>query len=365
MRHLALPLLLLVACGAEADAPPVLPPDAPVPQEVRAQLQAARLADPRLHARLLLANGLPDLACEALERQLRGETLDDEFELRYLLAVALEQRDRPEQALAALERALVGNPGYAPGQRRRGGLLLLLGRGGEAEAALAIARDLDPSDPGATLLLARAALESGQFARARALASPIASSGAKPASSLAAHLVAAADREAGQPDAAGARRPAITDPAWSDPIVDSVKALRGGPRMGVARGRALLDAGRVLEAIEVLQDQVREQPDSVAALGALAGALCSARRFDEAHAALESARQRMPGHNRVPLLRAEVHAAAGDLPSAVRSARRSISIQPEFAPAHGRLGSYLRAMGDEAGAAAAMAEAARLGGDGQ
>ena len=55
----------------------------------------------------------------------------------------------------------------------------------------------------------------------------------------------------------------------------------------------------------------------------------------------------------------------GNFPAAAVAAREAVALQPDFAAAHQRLGLYLRETGDETGAAAALAEAARLGGAGE
>ena len=84
--------------------------------------------------------------------------------------------------------------------------------------------------------------------------------------------------------------------------------------MRLARGRALLTAGRVLEAIELLQAEMQTRPDDIGVIGALAAALCTAQRFQDAHALIDDAERRLPKHNRVQLFRAEIHAARRELP---------------------------------------------------
>jgi tetratricopeptide (TPR) repeat protein len=347
--------------------------DAPLAVDAREEIEIARaaaVAAPRsapawfaLAARLD-ANGLPRLALGAYGRA--EELAPADPRAPYHAARMLDELGAPSDALGALERSIAVEPGYAPARRRQGELLLALGRPAEARAAFARALAIDPRDAGARLGDARACLELGDPAEALASLDLVFARGEP---SLARHLRAAALRELGRDDEAArdaARAAGQTSaPAWNDPWEREVRALRGGPRMRLARARALTGAGRADEALALLGGDdlaALVASEDVGAIGVAAAALCALARFDAARRLVVDAEARMPLHNRVPLVASEVHAAAGDLDAAVAAARRAIALQPALAAAHGQLAVLLAARGDASGAAAARAEAARLAG---
>jgi tetratricopeptide (TPR) repeat protein len=358
------------SAGTAADAP--LPTGAALAADARLEIEAARdaaLAAPDDgaawlgYAMRLDANGLDDLAPGAYARA--AELRPDDPRPPYHAALARAEVGAYADALASLERALERDGSYAPAHRHRGGILLVLGRPADARAAFARARELDPRDPGAALFDARACLELGRPADALALVDAVLARGEL---GYARHLRAAALRELGRADeaASDAARADGGTPAWSDPWDREVRALRGGPRMRLARARALIGAGRAAEALALLGadrgwDELVAGGD-VGAIGAAAAALCAQGRRADALRLARDAEAALPRHNRAPLVTSEVHAAAGDLTAAIAAARRSLALQPDLALAHEQLAALLAAAGDAEGASAARAEAERLAG---
>ncbi|MEM7307530.1 MAG: tetratricopeptide repeat protein [Planctomycetota bacterium] len=370
-------ITLLFGCGGGGGSPapaavppaPTLPADAPVAEDVRAEIEAAWRAasatpddvELRLaHAARLDANGLDALALAAYEALL--QLAPGHARASYHAGRAHAELGQDEAAITDLMRALDAEPGYAPGHRRLGLLYCALGRVDEAERSLTRAHELDRRDPGAALGLARLALERGDADTAARFAASVLA--VAPELGFAHHLHALALREAGRLDEA-ASSAALADgevPEWDDPWEREVRRLQGGPRMRLARGRALLSAGRTAEAQRLLEAELETRPDDVGVLGTLAATYCALRRHDDALALLDAAAARMPRHNRIPLLASEVHASRGDLTSAIGNARLAVELQPDFALAHERLALLLRQAGDASGADAALDAARRLAG---
>ena len=363
--------VLAWACGEATPAapgpPPPLPEAAAVAHDARREIEAAHRTaaasadpEPRLaHAQLLDANGLHHLALEAYDGVL---VLAPHHALaHYHRARTLAELGREEEALEALGSALEAEPNYGPGHRRRGFLLLSLGRLGEADAAFERCLSLLPGDAGARLGRARVALERSDPAAAADLAHGVVTD--QPGLGYARHLWAAGLRESGRLDqAAAAARGADGEvPTWPDAWEREVRVQRGGPRMRLATGRALLAAGRGDEARRLLEGERAARPDDPGVLGALAATYCELGAYDRALSMLAEAEARNPRHNRIALIQSEVHAAAGDLPAAVERARRAVELQPDLALGYQRLAALLQAVGDADGAREARDQARRLG----
>jgi tetratricopeptide (TPR) repeat protein len=123
------------------------------------------------------------------------------------------------------------------------------------------------------------------------------------------------------------------------------------------RGQELRAAGRLQEALEVLDRLVREQPQAAAARALRGLTLCNLDRFDEGVPELRAATALEP---RDPGFRTDlglVLFALGELDESESELRRALCASPGFPDALSNLGLVLRARGDFAGAERAARQA--------
>jgi tetratricopeptide (TPR) repeat protein len=267
-------------------------------EEAEASLREAVRRDPayprsRLNLGALLAQqGRYDEAEEHLRAALAAQP--GYAKGHFNLAVLHLDRGYPEAALEELELAVEADPGYEAAWRTIG---LTRYRMGDYEAArtalLRAASLLDPRSRGAgTLrLLANKATERATRVGREGTAGPYLREG---------DLARAEGR--GEAAWAAYRRAVAADPAAPDPRYElALLRLEAGdaagalaeldtlgwletdyPRAGLARGVALLEAGRVEEAVAVLRRAVERSPDEPEGHRQLARALRAAGAPEEA-----------------------------------------------------------------------------------
>jgi tetratricopeptide (TPR) repeat protein len=136
-------------------------------------------------------------------------------------------------------------------------------------------------------------------------------------------------------------------------------------RAHLALGKALLQDGRVPEAITELQEAARLDPQSGEAHYQLGLALSRAGRKDEAAAALKQGRELSSADDRnqnVNLDIAEGRAALdkGDMDQAATKFRHALKLQPDSSDAQRYLGVVLEKQGDKSGASDAYEKAVDL-----
>jgi tetratricopeptide (TPR) repeat protein len=141
------------------------------PQEAERTARELLKADPR-HARALhilgcslLMQGRARDAVAPLENAARS--LHD-AEVDTVLAVALRQADRPEEALSRVKRAVKRQPSFAPAFLELGRLLALLKRHDEAVEALRRGLDIAPMMPELSIQLGHVFLRVRDCAEAKA-----------------------------------------------------------------------------------------------------------------------------------------------------------------------------------------------------
>lgn len=246
-----------------------------------------------------------------------------------------------EAAVAAMSEAITAEPARAPLRVYRGWLLAALGRNDEAAADFRAARKLDVSDPVAAYLVALLAAPQADTDSGRAILS---------ASNVT--LMEAVDRRSRRPlvpqltiiddlsaptrvfapvgyedgfrliarrqfraalaslRLATARDPLVSDPASrSDLLRDGVAALR---------------ARRGPQAIELLEDVVREHPQSAEARRVLAIAYRAVRRLPDAIRTFEMAVAMAPGNERARVALGSTLLEAGKLPEAEAALQETV-----------------------------------------
>src|SRR5690606_24381044 len=126
----------------------------------------------------------------------------------------------------------------------------------------------------------------------------------------------------------------------------------------LAEGEALLDQGKVEEALALLQEAVRLDPRYAPARNKLG--VCYVRQGEPARgellAAIESDPRFAPAYSNL----GNLHQEAGRLEEAVAAYRRALEIDPDYAIAHHNLGVVYRRMGRISESVAHLKKAARL-----
>jgi tetratricopeptide (TPR) repeat protein len=111
-------------------------------------------------------------------------------------------------------------------------------------------------------------------------------------------------------------------------------------------GRALCEAGRIAESIALLQAAVAEHGDHVPALVNLGAAHAAAGALTPARAVLEAALRLEPGHIEARNTLGLVRLWSGQVASAVAILREATELAPEHADAHANLAHALFASGE-------------------
>lgn len=298
-----------------------LPEGAPLPC---ALLQdAAFAAEPAAgpawayHGLALAQAGRPQESLAALEK---AAALEPAGWILAWLGEGLRKAGRVEEALAALERAVAADPSYANAWLWRGAALRLAGRPEEGEAALDRGLRLRPTARG---LLERARC---RLARGRAEA---ALDDVERAAGLDWELSWEADASAQLSLARGLADARAR--AWEGDALNrlgrpkealAALAKARGPLACAFRARALLALGRAEEALSPARDP--------RGLVVRAEALLALGRPEEALFAAKKVLASQPYSARVHLLRARAHAACGQRREARAACERALRLRPGF-----------------------------------
>lgn len=407
------------AAGPPPPDPPPVPETVPDP-EVRAALTAAReevLKDPRsgqawgMLGKVFRAHGLDPESNACFGVAARFDPTNPRWP--YLIGLHALKFD-PDNALPPLRTAhqLATTPEHRSAIRLRlAEALQEFGQFDEASGLFAEELKANPDDPRAHFGLGGIAAARGDLGGAiphleRAAGSPF-------ARRKAAVLLAAAYRQRGDPDRASrtgaeaARGPA--DYPWPDPFVSEYGATEAGLTAKWRRVEELRAAGRVSEAVAVLDEIARTAPDSrcFLLLGTLLGELgdhaaaeaalrsavvlnpdhavahyqlgsalynqASARwnrgdrgeamekQFDAAVREFRRATELNPGLELAHLATASALQFRRRLPEAEAAAREAVLIAPQLSAAHRTLGEVLLEEGRPADAIPHLEEAVRLG----
>jgi tetratricopeptide (TPR) repeat protein len=299
---------------------------------------------------ILKAHGFP---AEANICFVQAERLDPrEPRWVYHQAIELAERD-PEMALAKLQQAIAllgGDPEAA--RLRLGELLLRQGRFEEAEQQFRRLLVYHTDHPKAHLDLARLALEHGDLqASLEHLRHSMTDKRTQKASAI---VAAEVHQRLGNPEAAEQQRRRAAqlpdDPPWPDPFIEEVVRLRTGKQVSLARADRLLSQNRVSDAITLLQELVRDYPDSDWAWLLLGRAFLARKELPAAEEALRKAAQLTSGSIEVQFYLGVVLLLREDPRAAATCFRRATEIKPDFAEAYHNLGYCLLRQGDPTGA---------------
>jgi tetratricopeptide (TPR) repeat protein len=232
-------------------------------------------------------------------------------------------------------------------------VLLEQGRLEEAEAHLKHLLRAAPEDARVRLGLARLALARSEW---REALGHLAHAVEDPHARKAAHTLAADARSRLGEDGEARRelRQAAESPEdepWLDPFVVEVERMQVGVRVRLAEADALLRRGRPADAVRLLEEIVRDGPDSAAAWLRLGQALLVLGEHEAARRALEQAVERQPDSVEAWFRLGCARYFLGGHREAADAFRRALHLKPDHTLAHYDLGQCLKQLGDADGAA--------------
>ena len=304
------------------------------------------------------ANGVIEPARDAYATAAALDSSEPKF--WYRLAVVEARTGRIDEAIAAMRRATDTNVAYAPAHWRLGLWLLDRDDADAAERAFTRAREIDPRDLSAAAGLARVYLQRSQDQAAADLLERTLAD--HPGDRYAMRLLGTAYRRLGRNEEADFALAVgdLGEPAWSDPWTDEMMQYRRGFAVRLKDATAYFSAGRMDEAIALLQQLRHEKPDDIALLDHLGEVYVAAGRVDEGIAMLEQVVARDPERFEAHVNLASAYVKRNQLDKARAEADRALALNPTLGRAHEARGLVLWRAGDEAAAAAAFRTALRF-----
>jgi tetratricopeptide (TPR) repeat protein len=277
----------------------------------------------------------------------------------YRLAIVEGRSGRIDEAIAAMQRAIEVNATYAPAHWRLGLWFLDRDDTGAAERAFARAREVEPHGLPAALGLARVYLQRMENQPAADLLERTLAN--NPGDRYAMQLLGTAYRRLGRvAEAEFALAVGESgEPAWPDPWTDEMLQFRRGFAVRLKDATQYFVAGRMAEAMALLQQLRQEKPDDLALLDHLGEVYVAAGRLDEGVAMLEQVVARDPERFEAHVNLASGYLKQNNLARARAAADRAIAINPTLGRAHETKGLILWREGEEAGAVAAFNAALR------
>jgi tetratricopeptide (TPR) repeat protein len=303
------------------------------------------------------ANGLADAARDAYAAATALDRSDAKW--WYRLALVEARGGRMDEAIGNIGRSIEANGTYAPAHWRLGLWLLDRDDTDAAERAFLRARELDPHDVSASIGLARVYLQRLENQAAvdlleRTLAN-------NPGDRYAMQLLGTAYSRLGRADEAefALAVGGAGEPVWADPWTDEMLQYRRGFAVRLKDATQYFVAGRMVEAMALLQELRKEKPDDIALLNHLGEVYVAAGKLSEGIAMLEQVVTRDPQRFEAHVNLASGYLKQNDLARARAAIDRAIAIDPTLGRAHEAHGLILWRGGDEAGALDAFTTALR------
>ena len=285
----------------------------------------------------------------------------------YLRGVALLSADPPDPsaAIAKFQRAVELGGDHPDALRLRlAEALLGQDRLEEAEQQFGRVLELNPANARAHLGLARLAVRRGDAEKSR---SHLERAMADPHKRKAARILwAEVQQRLGKepsPDESREVARLPDDVSWPDPYMQEVSRVRTGMKANLRRAENLLKRNHPVEAIALLQNVVKEYPDSYYAWLILGRALTRQKNLKAAEHALETAFKLAPESPETQFYLGVVLHYQGNYRRAETLFRGAAEAKPNFAEAHYNLGHCLVEKGDRAGAVEAFRAALRCQAD--
>jgi tetratricopeptide (TPR) repeat protein len=278
----------------------------------------------------------------------------------YHLASVEARLGETGDAVRDMRRATEVNPAYAAAYWRLGLWLLDLNQTDGAERAFGRATEVQPTDSAGWIGLARVYLQRGEDARAAGLLERLVKASGGDAYVL--QLLGTAYRGLGRSDeaasalAVGARG----EPQWSDEWTDEMLAYRRGYAALLKDATAYVVAGRIDQAIRILEQLRRTKPDDIVLMAHLGQVYVASGRDEEGTQLLEQVIAREPERFEAYVDLATGYMHQNQLSKARATVERALALNGSFAPASETLGLVLWRGGDPRGAVAALQRAVRL-----
>jgi tetratricopeptide (TPR) repeat protein len=281
----------------------------------------------------------------------------------YLQGVCLGPR-KPQEALACFQRAAgLGHDLVAP-RFHASRILLSQGQIEEAGQELRRANELQPGCPPVLLELGRVALLQGQLDDALAYA--IAADRTSPLRRDIHQLLCRIYQRRGEhqemekhlrlvenlPDDRAAYQ-------WEDPLLEDLAPYKRGSRKVFADANTMINVGRPLEAIRLLEGYGGRDARDLKLVALLARAQITSGDLESALATLAHARRRDPSFVGTYCELGNLAMAAGRWNDAIEHYREMIRRQPNSTEAYARMGQCYRRLGQRDQAVAALESALR------
>jgi len=306
--------------------------------------------------RIYQAHGLAESAGPCYENASRLQP--SVFEWPYLAARAYWQREHPEEALAAVQRALAIQPDDVPALVFQGDVQRATGRIDEARKAYARAVEITPRCAPALYGLGEIASLRGDFPLAIRMFEDALK--IQPEASRVHYPLSLAYARLGASEKAKSHLAlrGNVDVAVADPLYDAV--LRLNPYTFARRGQDALESGRVGEALELLRAAALVLPEDAEIRVHLGAALA---RSGDNEAALEQYREAVrlqPTNPRAHYNLGTTLLTLGREDEALGPLTRAVELHPDYRQAHFNRAQALRRLGRLPEALPALEETLRL-----
>jgi tetratricopeptide (TPR) repeat protein len=278
------------------------------------------------------ANGLTGAARDAYATA--GTIQRSEAKWSYHLAAVDARLGRIDDAVRDVRRAIDLNPTYAPAFSHLGLWLLDQNQTEGAERAFNRATEIDGSDRGGWIGLARVYLQRHENARAAGLLERLVASGSRERYIL--QLLGTAYRRLGRFDEARSALEvgAKGEPQWIDPWTDEMLAFRRGYAALLKNATAFVVAGQFAQAIGILEQLRREKPDDLVLIAHLGQVYVAAGRESDGVPLLEQVIAREPDRFEAYVDLATGYMHLNDLAKARATAERAVTLNGSYSPAY-------------------------------
>ena len=303
------------------------------------------------------ANGLVGAARDAYTTATQLDSSNAKW--WFLLASVQGRLGNVDEAVRDMRRAIDIDPRYAPAFWRLGLWLLDQNQIDAAQQAFQRATEINASDRGGWIGLARVALQRGDAARATGVLERLTASNAGDA--YTSQLLGTAYRRLGRTDEAAAALAAGAkgEPQWHDPWTDEMLAFRRGYAALLKDATAYIVAGQFEPAIRILEQLRQDRPNDIVLLAHLGQVYVASGNDNNGVALLERVVAAEPERFEALVDLATGYMHQENLEKARETVGRALSINASYAPAHETLGLILWRDGNPAAAIGAFEDAVR------
>jgi tetratricopeptide (TPR) repeat protein len=284
-------------------------------------------------------NGYPKAAFSCYEQ---AESLDPrEARWPYFQALMLADRGQQREALQTLERAIARQDSYASAWMWKGTWSIDLGLIDEADAAFKQAEILG-LEAAARTAQARVLLHRSRPEEALAILEPLSQEARFPSVF---QVLGRAYREAGRLDDARIALARGKDAGvfgWEDSWKDKKESYEVGFQARVRVARRLTNSGDFIQAINLYQELLKEEPANATVINSLSRAHARNGEMQTAFWVLRRAVAKPPVHFTVHVNIAGYYESRGDYETAMEHLNRALELNPAVPGPHARKGLLLQ-----------------------